>query len=182
MGGARFDILFAGKLLGDADPDLVRRQLQQRFKLSDEVVAKLFSGRTIAVAQGVDTATASRYRQVFRDAKALVEIRPVEDVPGTSSTALPESARRPAEAGPEAESRSVPVEPRTKNGEWLSEPARSRDLFSFPDIDISQLSLVPGWDWTLEDCQPTQVPAELPDTSHLEVVAPAPDDGKERGG
>ena len=182
MGGARFDILFAGKLLGDADPDLVRRQLQQRFKLSDEVADKLFSGRTVVVAQGVETAAASRYRQVFRDAKALVEIRPAEAAPSTLSTPIPESAREPVGTGDEEQARSVPVRPRTMTGERFSEPARSRDLIDVPKIDISHLSLVPGWDWTLEDCQPPRVPTELPDTSHLEIVAPAPEDGEERGG
>jgi hypothetical protein len=176
MVGAKFDIFYAGGLIGDADPNEVRRHLQQRFKLSDEAAARLFSGRKIAIKLGVDTATASRYLEVFRDAKALVEISPA----ATSETpaALSEEREIPPEpAGQATPAETEPRQPSYATGEQQSK-AEGQDedgVFKYQNIDISYLSLVPGWDWTLEDCQPPQEPTKLPDISHLEIVAPASD-------
>lgn len=160
MTGAKFDILFAGELMGDADPEKVRSQLQQRFKLSEAATERLFSGRTVTVKRDVDTVTASRYRKVFRDAKALIEIRPVDA-----------SARERANSEP-----GVPLADTEYRGD---EPVRQTHTDGPQVIDLSHLSLVPGNDWTLEDCQPPLPPVRLPDTSHLRIVAPEPDSDAE---
>jgi hypothetical protein len=55
-------------------------------------------------------------------------------------------------------------------GGALEEPPPSVSL----DLDISYLSLVPGDDWTLEDCEPPPTPIPLPDLSYLTLV-PLPD-------
>ena len=176
MAGARFDILFAGELMGDADLQQVRSQLQQRFKLSEAATARLFSGRTVTVKRGVDTATASRYRKVFRDAKALIEIRPV-DLPSSVGTSEP-----PSEPTPESllelthrrspgRKPSFPISDRTPQGYDSTANAHTDG----PQvIDLSHLSLVQGNDWTLEDCQPPLPPVRLPDTSHLAIVPSEP--------
>jgi hypothetical protein len=182
MAGATFDILFAGELMGDADPDEARRRLQQRFKLSDEAAARLFGGHTIAVKRGVDTATASRYRAVFRDAGALVQIRPVA---APYQPRPPTAEPAPTSDGRQELARSTPGGPRMTLASLESGPLEQPPVPKIREIDISHLSLVPGWDWTLEDCQPPSPPAKLPDISHLEILAPDPDTrealGKHRG-
>jgi hypothetical protein len=163
MSRASFDILFCGELVGDAAPDEVRRKLQQRFKLSDEKTARLFSGHTVSIKRGVDTATASAYRQIFRDAGALVQIQPSTEPLEAQLPKNPQST--PAWTTEETPSDESPA------GDW-SQPA----FPEAPHIDISHLSLVPGTDWTLEDCQPPHPPVRLPDISHLELVILEADD------
>jgi hypothetical protein len=181
MAGARFDILFAGQLLAEASPDEVRRWFRQRFKLSDATVARLFDNRTHTIKRGVDAAAASRYREMFRDAGALVEIRALT----TSSQSPPSRSDAPAPASvsiaPNGRTRSATSGPLPQEAAPGSDPSEGPPVDDPPQIDTSQLSLVPGQDWTLEDCQPRLPPVELPDTSHLELVTPAPDGDEERG-
>ena len=187
MTGARFDILFAGELIGDADPETVRSQLQQRFKLSEAAAQRLFSGRTVTVKRDVDTATASRYRKVFRDAKALIEIRPVDAAPeppsvtaslppsvGTLESAL-ESRREPMDTSARERVGAAPSVPLADTESRGYEPVGPTHTDGRQEIDLSHLSLVPGNDWTLEDCQPQFPPVRLPDTSHLRIIAPDAD-------
>jgi hypothetical protein len=182
MPGAKFDILFAGELVGDADPSEVRRQLQQRFKLSDEVAARLFSGRALALKKGVDAATASRYREVFRNAGALVEIRRVADHPDPLKAPLPESAKGPAASDPEGEQAGAGAGGlRLAPDADQSKPLEQAGVLDRPAIDIGHLRLVPGRDWTLEDCQPLPSSIDPPDTSYLKLVTPPPDSREEPG-
>ena len=157
--------------MGDADPDEVRLQLQQRFNLSDETAARLFSGRALVLKRDVDVATASRYREVFRAAGALVETRPV----------------RPRDTSPQPPEESVAADPEgraTGFGEGglhlvsdaeQGKPLEQMDVGDHPGIDISHLRLVPGQDWTLEDCQPSPTSTQVPDTSRLKLVEPPPE-------
>ena len=172
MAGARFDILFSGELLANVSPDEARRRLQQRFKLSDADANRLFDGHTHIVKHAVDTAATARYRGIFRDAGALIEVRPVAASPElfpsrsakgsqASRTLDPDDGKDSTTSAPPSRQSAPPVRP------------PGDDL---PQIDTSHLSLVEGSDWTLEDCQPPPLPAKLPDTSHLELVKLAPDD------
>lgn len=178
MAGARFDIKFAGELMGDADPDEARRQIQRRFNLPDEAAARLFSGHPVIIKRAVDIATASRYRELFRDAKALVQIQPV---PAASEPA-PDAGTAPTPAGeePSAPDRFVSDD----SGLGLAplgedQPLERPPIADLPAIDVSHLSLVLGQDWSLEDCQQDAAPAELPDISHLRVITPSGDDGQQ---
>ncbi len=60
-------------------------------------------------------------------------------------------------------------------GGFLEEPPPSVSL----ELDISYLSLVPGYDWTLEDCDPPPTPIPLPDLSYLTLV-PLPESEPQR--
>jgi len=181
MAGARFDILFAGELIKDADPEAARRQLQQHFNLSDEAVERLFSGRKVAVKRGVDTATASRYRELFRDAGTLVQVRPIKAPPQAPPVPPTQPVSAPAEARPERptgfEQAKPPVwtatEPKAPSGQTVFVEDAS-------EMGPGELSLVPGQNWTLEDCQPRPAPAHVSDTSHLELVTLAPEGDQER--
>jgi hypothetical protein len=182
MATSKFDILFSGELLWEADRDEVRRRLQQRFKLSDEAASKLFSGGPVVIRRGVDAATATGYREVFRNAGALVQIRQVETESETLAVTAGGPVREPAvgyKNGGSVESESA------SGGLRLATPAKQNEPLEKPgadnpaDIDVSHLRLVPGQNWTLEDCEPSPESVDI-DTSHLGLVVPAPDDRGEK--
>ena len=103
----------------------------------------------MVLKRGTDAATAVRFRDAFREAGAIVQLVEVsaggEEKP--EGLALAPVDGRPLEETP-------------------SPPERR--------IDISHLSLTPGEDWTLEDCEPPLPPLPLPDISHLEIIEPEP--------
>jgi len=176
MTEARFDIQFAGELLNGTDADQVRVRLQQLFKLSDQDTARLFGGRPMIVKRGVDTATASRFRETFREAGALVRV-----VPAAGREASAGSAN---EAGAEPTGEATDSPPVVPAGLHLApvgdaRPLEAQSAVEPRTIDISHLSLIPGDDWTLEDCVPPLPPIELPDIRHLSILFPKEEDEDE---
>ena len=152
MPEASFDILFAGKLRAGADPAAVRARIQELFKLTDPDADRLFSGRTIAIKRGVDGERAGRLREAFLEAGALVEVVAAEQ-PGSGL-------------------RLAPVDDR---------PLEQAPTDAPPPVDVSHLSLVPGNDWTLADCDTPPPPTEVPDISHLRIVDSEPEESPPEG-
>ena len=85
-----FDVFFRGALLPDADADQVRERLAALFGLGPAELGRLFGGDPVCVKRAVDVDTASHLRGRFRDAGALVDIRPAEATPKPSPPAAPE--------------------------------------------------------------------------------------------
>jgi hypothetical protein len=153
MADTSYDILFSGELIPGARQDDVRARLQELFTLTDQAADRLFGGRTIAVKRGVDHQQAVRFRDAFLQAGARVRL--VERASGK-------------EQAPSGDKLSLaPV-----NGP----PLEAEPAVETPAIDISGLSLMPGEDWTLEDCDVPPMPAPVPDISHLRIVDPEPDE------
>lgn len=165
----RFDLSYAGALAPGADPHQVRERLTALFKLTEEGAAHLFSGRPVIVRRAADEATRARLEQLFASAGALLRVVPVADsmpdsqpvVTGGTSGAVAGAPGRPARYPPLA---IIP-----SDGDL--EPRRRVDLDAF---DTSRLSLVPGQDWTLADCEPPPIPIPLPDISYLSLVENEP--------
>ena len=141
---------------------------------------RLFDGNPIVIKRGVDTATASRFREVFRDAGALVRIVPLdapEEAPWSAQPVTPPS-EPPAEAiareDPYRETAGLSLAPEGQSlpleADRTSDPGR---------IDTSHLSLVSGDDWSFEDCEPPSPAIGFPDTSHLSLVEPEEDEDDE---
>lgn len=143
MAGDSFDVIFSGQLAPGADPGAVRARIQGLFRLTDQAADRLFSGRAIAVKRALDQERAVRLRDTFREAGALVRL--VEVGAGSAELSL-----APADG--------QPLEP---------EPNQSRRPF-----DTDHLSLTPGSEWTLEDCDTRPPPAPVPDVSHLRLLEP----------
>ncbi len=162
MADIKFRVLFSGKLKPGIDPATAQARIQERFKLSDAAIAQLFSGKTVVVKKNLDPDKAKRYQQAFLQAGLIVQL--VKQQPAPSPTKLPSSsvASQPEESGLKlAPVDSGPLEP---------EPDRTP-----PKVDISYLSLVEGEDWTLEDCDRPPEPIPTPDTSHLSLEEPEPE-------
>jgi len=72
-----FDIFFSGKLMPGTDRQQARAEVGKIFKASDDALNKLFSGKSVKIKNSVNMDTAIKYRLRFRDAGALIDIRPV---------------------------------------------------------------------------------------------------------
>lgn len=176
MSSARFDILFSGKMLPGADPAEVRRQLQAIFRISGADADRLFSGNPVTVKRDADEATVARFREVFREAGALVRVVPAggaEEL--TASDAEEESSAAPAQTQQDA------TPPRVPDSSYLqlapqddTTPLEAPMAVTARFIDVSHLSLITG-DWTLADCDPPIELIRLPDVSHLTLVLPQED-------
>lgn len=177
MGGARFDIQFAGELLDGANPEEVRTRVQRLFKLSDEAAERLFGGMPVTIKRGVNTATASRFREAFYEAGALVRVVTVGDESHMEPSA--QEFRRDADLTQNTPPADVLAADSTElhlspMGDPL--PLETQRQVEPRYIDTSYLSLVPGMDWTLEDCEPPKLPVALPDISYLTIIVPAEKD------
>lgn len=182
--GSKFDISFSAELRSGADPEKVRRRLQVLFKLSDDALARMFSGRPVALKRGVDAKTAERYRDLFHDAGALVRIRPVEaaDEPPPIPEPEPATKSAPIAAEPPRKASPAPDKPGLSLAPIGDQPLEPLVNAQPPSVDISHLTLISGHNWTLEDCETAQPPPEPPDVSHLEMTALDKEEGKGKKG
>ncbi|WPL18523.1 Tfp pilus assembly protein, major pilin PilA [Thiorhodovibrio winogradskyi] len=184
-----FDVLFSGDLAGSASSEHVKQRLAQMFKLNEASVERLFSGQRVFVKRGLDHATAERFREVFNQAGALAEVVRVGGEPDEvfrfddsddESDALASSGTERATPSPSSAPAAGAVTPSTGS---LSVAPVGAELEELSDRgpeqnpDISKLSLVPGDDWSLEDCAPPPLAQPIPDidSMELEPESKAPD-------
>jgi hypothetical protein len=186
----RFDLSYEGLILTDADPDVVRSRIGQIFKLNDKGVERLFTGKPVIVKRDVDRDTAMHFERVFARAGAVLTTKLVEPAgldaePGSVEVAPVEARDSKFRADPAQGPEGLSTPP---TGSGLALAALFGDLedvppVAAPDLDTSYLSLVPGDDWTLEDCMPPPTLIPEPDISYLSLVpieAP-PEDEREYG-
>lgn len=189
-----FDIYFRGELLPDADPQLARDGLAKMFRLDEEAVERLFSGRPKRIKRGADVDKASRYRAAFREVGALIEIVPADTpapAPLTGTAKVPQ-ASEPSDEKRVLEAAFELLPPRTGSLEdcapqvearpigdtsWMSLDDPGVDLVEpepQPQVeyDISGLSMSNPQAFSLEDCVDPRPPVELPDISHLTLAEP----------
>lgn len=74
-----FDVVFQGELQSGQELQQVKLQISQRFKIKDEKLEQLFSGKPIMVRRGVDAATAQKFRRTFMDCGARCRIQSHND-------------------------------------------------------------------------------------------------------
>lgn len=176
----RFDIYFSGQILTGQDPGQVRQRIANIFGSNGDMVERLFSGATLRVKAGVDQETAVRYRVAFRDAGALVDIRPVAQTqaatpaPGEAEsntsalTLLPPRTGSLIDCAPQVQPAAIPdisnlvlAPVGSVLAESKTEPA--------PSINTDGMKLSPARSGTLEDCQIPVEPAPIPDISALRL-------------
>ncbi len=158
-----FDVYFRGALLPDADPAQVRERLASLFSLGAAELDRLFDGNPVCVKRGMDVDGAAQLRGRFRDAGALVDIRPAEAV----RTAPPPAS---APASPAAQADAAIDEP------WSLAPPQTGTLAGYarpveaaPLPDVSAIALTPAGTPVADANAP---PPPAIDTSHLSVSAP----------
>jgi hypothetical protein len=175
----RFDLSYQGLMVPGADPEEVRARLSQIFKLNDQGITRLFTGKPVIVKRDVDRAAAAQFERLFARAGAVLTVTPVEGG-GTEPGSVAGSSQAAAEGPGRPNTGGLPTLPA---GAALSLMPFFGDLeelppMSTPDFDISYLSLVPGDDWTLEDCMPPPTLIPELDISYLSLV---PITGTEEG-
>ncbi|MEN8179711.1 MAG: hypothetical protein ABFS39_14000 [Pseudomonadota bacterium] len=153
-----YDVYFSGKLMKDQDLQAVQNKIGAMFKLEGLKLQRLFSGQPVAIKKGIDMEQAVEYRVAFRDAGALVDIRPT----GTPQQQPPTPAKPGKESGPQTPLTLSP--PNSFDLSDCSAPVTPR-----PIPDISSLELAkPG---IILDEIPSPAPLEI-DTEDLELDKP----------
>ncbi|HHH36269.1 MAG TPA: hypothetical protein ENK48_05505 [Gammaproteobacteria bacterium] len=74
MESSRFDLIFDGRILPDADPAQVRARLAALFKTDEASIGKLFSGKRYVLKKGLDEASARKYQAALNRAGAQCEL------------------------------------------------------------------------------------------------------------
>jgi hypothetical protein len=167
MADQRYDLSYRGLLRPGADPEETRRRLGAIFKLGETGLERLFTGKPVIVKRDVDAATAAHFERLFAQAGAELSVVPLDA--GDPAPAVPPGpASVPAGEveSPQGLSIDISMLSLAPPGGVLEDPPPSVSL----ELDISYLSLVPGDDWTLEDCEPPPTPIPLPDLSYLTLV------------
>lgn len=193
-----FDIYFFGQILESVNPEEVKRTIGDRFKVTGDKLEKLFSGKAVLIKSGVDAATAGKYREIFRQAGALIDIVPCGQKPAKpkldTTTPVREAAisdelkLMPLEAGNLSDTaRKTPVFEISESEEFGLSPAGalfpdSSETERSTEIDTSHLEAAPANTGSLEEFADTPPPASIPDISQLEAIEPGKgnlDDGAE---
>jgi hypothetical protein len=175
-----FDVYFLGETLPDADPGAVRQGLARLFKIQEDAVDRLFSGKPLRVKQAVNADQASLYRAAFRDIGALIQIvphgapAPAEKTPPTPPPAAPvaDLGGSPT-ASPVAEAAGSPDAAGGMGTASVAEPGAIIDSTPPPppaQIDTSALEALPPNTGTLEDCKVEKPKRPIPDISHMKLV------------
>ncbi|MEJ2326980.1 MAG: hypothetical protein P8Y27_01300 [Chromatiaceae bacterium] len=170
MADTTYDIIFAGELVPGTEPAEARRRIQVLFKLSDEAADRMFGDRPVTIKRGVDSASVARYRDAFREAGAFIRAEPVpnfEELVATSEDSAPATPEAEIDRGDLSTGRSAGLQLAPLGDE---RPLESPQAVMPRKVDISYLSLVPGNDWTLADCEPPPPPLVAPDIGHLRIV------------
>lgn len=165
MAEQRYDLSYRGLLSPGADPQEARRRLGAIFKLNEAGLDRLFTGKPVIVKRDVDAVTAAQFERLFAQAGAELTVVPLEGGDPQPEPPAPGEVEPPQ--GLIIDTSLLSLAP---PGGVLEEPPPA----VAPELDISYLSLVPGDDWTLADCDPPPTPIPLPDLSYLTLV-PLPD-------
>jgi len=149
MPAERFDIIFSGELLEGQEPEKVRRRVGRMLKASDAQLERLFSGKPAVIKKGADIDTAGKYRLAFRQAGALIMIRP---------SAASAQGQQAAVAAPQKKQTAVSASPNQQNVAAQPPPPA--------------MTLAPPNTGSLEGFAPKFEPAPLPDISAMDIDSP----------
>jgi hypothetical protein len=193
MSDELFDIYFSGKVIDQDKLPEVKQKIGKLFNASETVLDKLFSGQPTKIKKAVDMDTAIKYRVKFREAGAIVDIRPSQSAaPPPASTpaadAIPQTNFTAAEtqtAEPVGKPEQPPVEePRVVEppAATASSPQSIDASLAMPgsiidetpepppvDYNTDQFGLGEANSGSLEEFAETVIPAPVPDISSLDI-------------
>jgi len=100
MSTEQFDIFFSGQIIEGEAEDEVRTKVGRIFKANPKQLERLFSGQAVKIKSGVNLDSAVKYRVAFRNAGALIEIKPATDnnSPSTPPQTTSQSSAEPPPA------------------------------------------------------------------------------------
>ncbi len=186
-----FDVYFMGKVMEGHDPAQVKEDIGKQFKVFGDKLEHMFSGSAVRVKANVDVTLAGKFREIFRQAGALVEIIPAGEPVELLEKAVAKAESKapgdndtddlyellPAHSGSLIDC-AVPVEaipiPLTEDfgmapaGALLPEAKPESPL----ELDTSHMETVPYHTNLADDAALTQEELLIPDISHLQVNEP----------
>ncbi len=185
MPSQTYDIFFSGQIMAGKDPVETRLRVGTLFKVNHDQLERMFSGTSIRIKSNVDEETASKYRAAFRNAGALIEIRPSSRTDNnggvnqdSTNTPQPNPTKAmtllPANTG-SLEDCAVTVTPQPlPNISHISLASAGVTLDNSPqpeapEINTDNLSVAPANCGTLEDCGKEVEPYPIPDISYLNL-------------
>ncbi|MFJ3482045.1 hypothetical protein ACIPL1_01550 [Pseudomonas sp. NPDC090202] len=137
-----YEIAFSGQLVPGAQLDRVQANMAKLFQADAQRIALLFSGRRLVLKNGLDQASAEKYRSTLERAGALVEVVEmpgqveVEEVELAPPPDQPSWTRKPSAFAP------APMAPVTARSEEKSR-LEPRDVYmaAFVDVDAPDFTL-----------------------------------------
>jgi hypothetical protein len=176
----RFDAVFRGQILPGQNAELVKAQVGKMFNATSSQIEQLFSGYPVVLKRAVDAETAGRLRLAFRQAGALIEIRSNKEIKETKTevTSTATEWTISAVAGFSLEdcvvTKPTAVIPDIQHLTMATAGTQIDHTLPPPlvNIDTSNLNLIPGQTWTLEDCNPHIRPVTLPNMNNITLDAP----------
>ena len=182
-----FDVYFSGEILDGYETEQVKQAVGDLFKLSGPKLEALFAGVPVRVKKNLSVEKAGRFRKVFLESGALVQIVPAGQEPPEEPAPQPLTRRAspaPASQAGEAGLQLAPMEPletasrqpepridtsslQIRSDEGPIESPQPTEQAPLPDI--SNLSMAPLEASPGSDPEPR---AKIPDTSHLEIAPP----------
>ncbi len=189
MSFERYDVYFAGKILPGQDLEAVRERIGKLFRADGKKLDRLFQGTPIRIKADVDMDKAIRYRVMFRDAGALIDIRPVVEKSATDDVTDAPATKKPRLSAPESmpdfellpaatgslEDCAAPVEAAAlPDITSLKLDAPGTRISDAPeptpaDIDTSGLSALPANTGSLEAFKEEKEAVKIPDISALKL-------------
>jgi len=146
-----FDIFFSGQIMEGQNETEVRKKVGHIFKANEKQLERLFSGQAIKIKSGVDLDNAVKYRVAFRNAGALIDIKPTT------------AANPKTEAQPQAAS-SQPSETSTQPQGTAGQPLASAEP---QPAEKDEIELLPPQTGSLIDCAAEVIPAAIPNIDGL---------------
>jgi len=145
MAADRYQVIFSGRMLPGKDPTQVRQRVGQMFRIAGPQLERLFSGAPVVIKKDIDLDTATRFRDAFEGAGALVELKKLGAEPDTAAMRVPTAATR-------GESEREPIPP--------------------PPANPQGLELAPARTGSLIDCASREQPTPIPDISGIHLAEP----------
>jgi|GEM_PF-1332993 len=96
MPSERFNLVFSGDLARGADLAQAKKNLGRLFKISDEKVEALFSGKAITLKKNLDFATANKYRTAIKNAGCRADL--VEESAAEVASQPSDSSSQPSDS------------------------------------------------------------------------------------
>lgn len=173
-----FDVIFRGDILPGHNFLEVKQRVGQLFKLDDERLNVLFSGKVSFLKRDTDRVTAEKYRDAMESAGAAVEIKsnsPQADKPAVS--AAPSQPLREQEGDPGEAPNSAAEEVAPDDGAWSLAPAGSDVLMESErqraepvSVTTDHLGLAPEGTPVLKEEERVEIKATAIDTSHIALA------------
>ena len=192
MNDERYDLMFSGELVPGFELAQVKHNLQQLFRLDEQKINALFSGKSIPLKKGVDADAANKYRVAMKKAGARVDLVLVVEPTPAPVKPKPSAPSQPtAGFGPDDKLTTAlgaqPLPAKTQRAPidapnfGLSAPGADllspdeRSSVEPLDLDLSHLSVAPQQGHLLDEDERVILPGIAVTVPDLDVAAAGSD-------